>query len=180
VRQHCLQLWTTLVQQKKIPVRQYIRAFELGLDRLRDSACAVRKDAVTLIMHMVLNNPYFVVDSTRTQFEERQKDAEIKLTELREVLDKLNKNIKGQQKTKEEKSESEDDDEDSGAEVDEMNVDDNQKKPTEENNNLNEDESLQETLDRVKLEEQIMRIEEIVTLYKDGLRFMDLIEQANR
>lgn len=63
VRQHCLQLWTSLVQQKKVPVRQYIRAFELGLDRLRDSACAVRKDAVTLIMYMVLNNPYFVVVS---------------------------------------------------------------------------------------------------------------------
>ena len=63
VRQHCLQLWTILVQQKKVPVRQYIRAFELGLDRLRDSACAVRKDAVTLIMNMVLNNPYFVVVS---------------------------------------------------------------------------------------------------------------------
>jgi hypothetical protein len=61
VRQHCLQLWTSLVQQKKVPVRQYIRAFELGLDRLRDSACAVRKDAVNLVMHMVLNNPYFVV-----------------------------------------------------------------------------------------------------------------------
>lgn len=63
VRQHCLQLWTGLVQQKKVPVRQYIRAFELGLDRLRDSACAVRKDAVTLVMNMVLNNPYFVVVS---------------------------------------------------------------------------------------------------------------------
>ena len=63
VRQHCLQLWTSLVQQKKVPVRQYIRAFELGLDRLRDSACAVRKDAVTLVMNMVLNNPYFVVVS---------------------------------------------------------------------------------------------------------------------
>ncbi|CAF1260115.1 unnamed protein product [Rotaria sordida] len=72
VHQHCLQLCTSLVQQtKKVPVRQYIRAFELGLDRLRDSACAVRKDAITLIIYMVLNNPYLVMDSTRIQFEER-------------------------------------------------------------------------------------------------------------
>ncbi|CAF4391413.1 unnamed protein product, partial [Rotaria sordida] len=30
------------------------------------------------------------------------------------------------------------------------------------------------------IEEQIMRVEEIVTFYKDGLRFIDLIEQANQ
>ena len=42
------------------------------------------------------------------------------------------------------------------------------------------DQSLRETLDRVKIEEQILRVEEIVSLYKDGLHFMDLIEQANR
>ncbi|CAF1230939.1 unnamed protein product [Rotaria sordida] len=60
----------TYTTKKKVPVRQYIRAFELGLDRLRDSACAVRKDAITLIIYMVLNNPYLVMDSTRIQFEE--------------------------------------------------------------------------------------------------------------
>lgn len=157
VRQHCLQLWTSLVQQKKVPVRQYIRAFELGLDRLRDSACAVRKDAVTLVMHMVLNNPYFVVvgkindggfdetfflkDSTRAQFEERQNDAESKLKELRVELEKL-----GTGSTTEKQTQS-DDDED-------------------EENDQPEDENLQETLARVKVEEQIMRIEEIVTLFK--------------
>ncbi|CAF0761874.1 unnamed protein product [Rotaria sp. Silwood1] len=185
VRQHCLQLWTSLVIQKKVPVRQYIRAFELGLDRLRDSACAVRKDAVTLVMHMVLNNPYFVVDSTRAQFEERQNDAETTLAELRQELEKLNKNVKEDKKIDEEKK-SQSDDEDSGAEDesidedDKMNVDNNEKKETEDNNEPNEDQSLQETLARVKLEEQIMRVEEIVALYKDGLRFMDLIEQANQ
>ncbi|CAF1330307.1 unnamed protein product, partial [Adineta ricciae] len=180
VRQHCLQLWTSLVQQKKVPVRQYIRAFELGLDRLRDSACAVRKDAVTLVMHMVLNNPYFVVDSTRAQFEERQNDAETKLAELRSELEKLNQNRKEDKANLKGKVES--DDEDSGAEeddeeqeTDEMPVDNNQEKEA-----PNEDQSLQETLARVKLEEQVMRVEEIVTLYKDGLQFMDLIEQANR
>ncbi|UJR35385.1 hypothetical protein I4U23_028142 [Adineta vaga] len=187
VRQHCLQLWTSLVQQKKVPVRQYIRAFELGLDRLRDSACAVRKDAVTLVMHMVLNNPYFVVDSTRAQFEERQNDAEAKLAELRGELEKLNKNIKEQKSNKNGKVQSDEDD--SGAEdksidddedeeeeeENEMHVDNNQEKE-----NTNDDQSLQETLARVKLEEQVMRVEEIVTLYKDGLQFMDLIEQANR
>ncbi|CAF0722341.1 unnamed protein product [Rotaria sordida] len=184
VRQHCLQLWTLLVIQKKVPVRQYIRAFELGLDRLRDSACAVRKDAVTLVMHMVLNNPYFVVDSTRAQFEERQNDAETKLAELRQELDKLNKNRKEDKKIEEKKSQS--DDEDSGAEDksfdedNEMNVDNNEKKETEENKEPNEDQSLQETLNRVKIEEQIIRVEEIVALFKDGLQFMDLIEQANR
>jgi hypothetical protein len=151
VRQHCLQLWTSLVQQKKVPVRQYIRAFELGLDRLRDSACAVRKDAVTLVMNMVLNNPYFVVDSTRAQFEERQNDAEKRLSELHIELNKLNENPIEEKKP----SSSDDDDED-------------------------ENENLQETLTRVKIEEQIIRVEEIVTLYKDGLHFMDLIEQANR
>ncbi|CAF1328694.1 unnamed protein product, partial [Adineta ricciae] len=180
VRQHCLQLWTSLVQQKKVPVRQYIRAFELGLDRLRDSACAVRKDAVTLVMYMVLNNPYFVVDSTRAQFEERQNDAETKLAELRGELEKLNQNRKEEKANSKGKVES--DEEDSGAEeddeeqeTDEMPVDNNQEKEA-----PNEDQSLQETLARVKLEEQVMRVEEIVTLYKDGLQFMDLIEQANR
>lgn len=158
VRQHCLQLWTSLVQQKKIPVRQYIRAFELGLDRLRDSACAVRKDAVTLVMYMVLNNPYFVVDSTRAQFEERHNEAEAKLIELRQELEKINKNKKEEKKQEVENSDSEDD---------------NEEKETEEK-------SLQDTLERVKLEEQIMRVEEIVVLFKDGLQFMDLIEQANR
>ncbi|CAF4252749.1 unnamed protein product, partial [Rotaria sordida] len=48
----------------------------------------------------------------------------------------------------------------------EMNVDNNQKKETEEN--------------KEPIEEQIMRVEEIVTFYKDGLRFIDLIEQANQ
>ncbi|CAF4235916.1 unnamed protein product, partial [Rotaria sordida] len=130
VRQHCLQLWTSLIQQQKVPVRQYLRVFELGLDRLRDSACTVRKDAVTLVMHMVLNNPYFVVDSTRAQFEKGQNDAETKLVELRQELEKLNKNKKEDKKMEEKKSQS--DDEDSGAEDktvdedDEMNVDNNQ------------------------------------------------------
>ncbi|CAF4028298.1 unnamed protein product, partial [Rotaria sordida] len=195
VRQHCLQLWTSLIQQQKVPVRQYLRVFELGLDRLRDSACTVRKDAVTLVMHMVLNNPYFVVDSTRAQFEEGQNDAETKLAELRAELEKLNKKVENKRKEK-----AKSDDEDSGAEEDEMETNNNHEEETEQHNpnedqslqetlnrlkieeqhNPNEDQSLQETLNRLKIEEQIMRLEDIVTLYKDGLRFMDLIEQANR
>ncbi len=39
----------------------------------------------------------------------------------------------------------------------------------EKENNPDEDQNLQETLDRVKIEEQIMRVEEIVTLYKVNL-----------
>ncbi|CAF4249049.1 unnamed protein product, partial [Rotaria sordida] len=71
-----------------------------------------------------------------------------------------------------EEKKSQSDDEDSGAEdktIDEdneMNVDNNQKKETEEN--------------KEPIEEQIMRVEEIVTFYKDGLRFIVLIEQANQ
>ncbi|CAF4410647.1 unnamed protein product, partial [Adineta steineri] len=112
----------------------------------------------------------------------RQSDAEAKLAELHGELEKLNKITKEQKITKEKQIESDDDEEDSGAEdksideEDEMKVDNNQEKE----NPSNEDQSLQDTLDRVKIEEQIMRIEEIVTLFKDGLRFMDLIEQANR
>ncbi len=77
-------------------------------------------------------------DSTRAQFEERQNDAETKLGELRVELEKLSKNLKEQKKVRS------DDDEDEEQ----------------------EDENLQETLARVKLEEQIMRVEEIVSLYK--------------
>ncbi|CAF1553514.1 unnamed protein product, partial [Rotaria sp. Silwood1] len=170
VRQHCLQLWISLVIQEKVPVKQYLRVFELGLDRLRDKACRVRKHAVTLVMHMILNNPYFVIDSTRAQIEKGQNDAKRKLVELRQELEKLNKNIKEDKKMEEKKSQS--DDEDSGAEdktIDEdneMNVDNNQKKETEEN--------------KESIEEQIMRVEEVVTFYKDGFRFIDLIEQANQ
>ncbi|CAF3928096.1 unnamed protein product [Rotaria sordida] len=161
VRQHCLQLWTSIVQQKK------------------DSTCAVRKDAVTLIMHMVLNNFYFVINSTRVQFEERQNDAETKLDELRTELEKLNKN-KNEEKKIEKKIQSDDDDEDKSInDENEMKVNNNQEEESEKNNS-NEDQSLEDTLNRVKIEEQIMRVEEIVILYKDGLRFMDLIEQANR
>jgi hypothetical protein len=71
----------------------------------------------------------------------------------------LNENKK-EEKTIKEKSSS--DEEDSGAEEEEeeMTVDNN------EVNNPNEDQNLQETLARVKIEEQIMRVEEIVTLYK--------------
>jgi hypothetical protein len=62
------------------------------------------------------------------------------------------------------KEKSSSDEEDSGAEEEEeeeeMTVDNN------EVNNPNEDQNLQETLARVKIEEQIMRVEEIVTLYK--------------
>jgi hypothetical protein len=36
-------------------------------------------------------------------------------------------------------------------------------------NNADEDHNLQETLNRVKIEEQIMRVEEIVSLYKVNL-----------
>ncbi|CAF1256139.1 unnamed protein product [Rotaria sordida] len=148
VRQHCLQLWTSIVQQKK------------------DSTCAVRKDAVTLIMHMVLNNFYFVINSTRAQFEERQNDAETQLDELQKKIEK--------------KIQSDDDDEDKSInDENEMKVNNNQEEESEKNNS-NEDQSLEDTLNRVKIEEQIMRVEEIVILYKDGLRFMDLIEQANR
>jgi hypothetical protein len=75
-------------------------------------------------------------DSTRAQFEERQNDAETKLGELRVELEKLNKNIN------------------------------EEKKDDDEENDQQEDENLQETLARVKLEEQIMRVEEIVSLYK--------------
>ncbi|CAF1180950.1 unnamed protein product [Rotaria sordida] len=161
VRQHCLQLWISIVQQKK------------------DSTCAVRKDAVTLIMHMVLNNFYFVINSTRAQFEERQNDAEIQLDELRTELEKLNKN-KNEEKKIEKKIQSDDDDEDKSInDENEMKVNNNQEEESEKNNS-NEDQSLEDTLNRVKIEEQIMRVEEIVILYKDGLRFMDLIEQANR
>jgi hypothetical protein len=109
------------------------------------------------VMNMVLNNPYFVVvswskksfvffiknyfkDSTRAQFEERQNDAETKLGELRVELEKLSKNIK---EGKNVRSDGED-----------------------EENDQQEDENLQETLARVQLEEQIMRVEEIVSLYK--------------
>ncbi|CAF1562970.1 unnamed protein product, partial [Rotaria sordida] len=108
VRQHCLQLWTSLVIQKKVPVKEYLRVFELELDRLRDKACRVRKDAVTLVMHMVLNNPYFVIDSTRAQIEKGQNDAKTKLVELRQEHEKLNKNIKEDKKMEEKKSQSDD------------------------------------------------------------------------
>ncbi len=83
---------------------------------------------------------FFFKDSTRAQFEERQNDAETKLVELRVELEKLSQNP-----TEEKKVGSDDDDEE---------------------NNQNENENLQETLARVKIEEQIMRVEEIVTLYK--------------
>ncbi|CAF3988780.1 unnamed protein product [Rotaria sp. Silwood1] len=170
VRQHCLQLWISLVIQEKVPVKQYLRVFELGLDRLRDKACRVRKHAVTLVMHMVLNNPYLVIDSTRAQIEKGQNDAKTKLVELRQELEKLNKNIKEDKKMEEKKSQS--DDEDSGGEdntIDEDNevdVDNNQKKETEEN--------------KQSIEEQIMHVENVVTFYKDGFRFIDLMEQANQ
>ncbi|CAF3594752.1 unnamed protein product, partial [Rotaria sp. Silwood2] len=84
-----------------------------------------------------------------------------------------------------EEKKSQSDDEDSGAEdktIDEdyeMNVDNNQEKEIEENKEPNEDQSLQETVNCIKIQEQIMRVEDIVTFYKDGLQFMDLIEQAN-
>jgi hypothetical protein len=71
----------------------------------------------------------------------------------------LNENKKEEKMIKEKSSS---DEEDSGAEEEEeeMTVDNN------EVNNPNEDQNLQETLARVKIEEQIMRVEEIVTLYK--------------
>jgi hypothetical protein len=85
-------------------------------------------------------------DSTRAQFEERQNDAETKLGELRVELEKLSKNI-----NEEKKARSDDEDEE---------------------NDQQEDENLQETLARVKLEEQIMRVEEIVSLYKVKRSFL--------
>lgn len=111
-------------------------------------------------MHMVLNNPYFVVvkqfcdeyhwgefrwfekDSTRAQFEERQTDAETKLAELRSELEKLGKALPAIEENKEEEEESD------------------------EEASQNEDQDLQQTLARVKIEEQILRVEEIVSLYK--------------
>ncbi len=84
----------------------------------------------------------FFKDSTRAQFEERQTDAETKLNELRIELEKLGQN------TKEEKKVQSDDDD------------------NEEENDQHENENLQETLARVKIEEQIMRVEEIVCLFK--------------
>ncbi|CAF0957622.1 unnamed protein product [Rotaria sordida] len=120
--------------------RQYIETFELDLYRLRVSTCAVRKDAVTLIMHMLLNNPYFVIDSTRAPFEERQTDAETKLDELCTELEKLNKNNHEEKKIEKEKLQFDDDEDKSINDENEIKVNNNQ----------------------------------------DGLRFMDLIEQANR
>ncbi len=93
---------------------------------------------------MLIKN-YFK-DSTRAQFEERQNDAETKLGELRVELEKLSKNI-NEEKT----ARSDDDDEE---------------------NDQQEDENLQETLARVKLEEQIMHVEEIVSLYKVKRSFL--------
>ncbi|CAF1001499.1 unnamed protein product [Rotaria sordida] len=122
---------------------QYIETFELDLYRLRVSTCAVRKDAVTLIMHMLLNNPYFVIDSTRAPFEERQTDAETKLDELCTELEKLNKNNHEEKKIEKEKLQFDDDDDD-------------------EDKSINDENEIK------------------VNNNQDGLRFMDLIEQANR
>ncbi|CAF1489932.1 unnamed protein product [Rotaria sordida] len=78
------------------------------------------------------------------------------------------------------------DDEDSGAEdknIDdnnEMNVDNNQKKEIEENKESYEDQSFQVMSNCFEIQEQAIQQEEIIAFYKDSLRFMDLIEQANR
>ena len=93
---------------------------------------------------------FWMKDSTRAQFEERQNDAESKLKELRVELEKL-----GTVSETEKQTQSDDDEE----------------------NDQPEDENLQETLARVKVEEQIMRIEEIVTLYKVNQSLRDLDER---
>ncbi|CAF4231860.1 unnamed protein product, partial [Rotaria sordida] len=178
IRQHCLQLWTSLVIEKKVPVTQYLEVFELGLARLIDIDCVVRKDAVTLVMHMILNNPYFDFDSTRAELEKAQNDAETKLAKLRQEFEKLHKIM--------EEKKPQSDDEDSGAEdknIDdnnEMNVDNNQKKEIEENKESYEDQSFQVMSNCFEIQEQAIQQEEIIAFYKDSLRFMDLIEQANR
>ncbi len=112
---------------------------------------------VDLIEKYFINKTEFLYfkDSTRAQFEERQNDVETKLAELRLELEKLNKNEKKKIQSDEEEEEGDDN----------MKVDDNQN---------TEDQSLQETLTRVKLEEQIMRVEEIVSLYKVKNFFKEL------
>ncbi|CAF1452589.1 unnamed protein product [Didymodactylos carnosus] len=91
VRTNALQIWAGLIQGKKVPVKQLIQAFEFGLCRLRDAACPVRKEAVTLVMHVILSNPYFGIDVTHADLEEQRIKTEKELEELQKIVNEKDK-----------------------------------------------------------------------------------------
>ncbi|KAF1744694.1 hypothetical protein MXB_3753, partial [Myxobolus squamalis] len=58
VRSHVLQIWVEISEKKSIPLLRYNTLTCLIVERLRDKSCNVRKNAASLLLTLIINNPY--------------------------------------------------------------------------------------------------------------------------
>ena len=73
VRSHAIGLCQTLVESKLIPTKFYCHLTESTIERMNDTSCIVRKNAIQLGTKLLKNNPY--TDRVRSLFLKRKKTS---------------------------------------------------------------------------------------------------------